>query len=464
MFFTTTYLAPFIDSYQVRQGIVPDVMNISVDSRTINAGDYFLAIKGERVDGHIFVEDVLKKGVAGIIVATSAYHSLQSLLSEYDPTVYVATVDDPFQALCVMARLWREQFTYPVVAITGSVGKTSTKERLVSLLKMAGRSCLFSRDNQNTLLSIALTIMRMRSTHDVAVLEVGISQIGEMRERIGLLRPTMSVITAIGHSHIEGLGTLEDVAREKREVFSTFDASSIGVINGDCPLLTRVSYEHPVLKFGLKRVNQIRAHKVGYGASGIDFIMNIYQRSYAIQLRTFHEGAVYHVLAASAVGVLLGIDDAIIVQAAREPIEVKGRFLMVPMKEYAGVIVDDCYNASPESMQAALRAFKALPGEGYKIAVLGDMLELGKDTALWHKKLGRLLQKMSGLERVILVGTLTAWTKKTAPIVLPVDHVASWQEAVLLLKKSLDGVQNPMVLIKGSHGIQLDKLVKEFAQ
>lgn len=462
MLFSQNVIQELIPSFSLLYGAVPGELTISVDSRTIVSGECFLALEGAKVDGHLFIMDALRNGATGIIMATAKQHLLSSIPVTMLHNVFVALVDDPFNALLLLARFWRTQFLYPVVAVTGSVGKTSTKERIAHILSLNGTVYIASYSNQNTLLYLALNILRMRAHHQVALFEVGISGSGQMAEKAELLRPTLAVITIIGHSHMEGLGALSNISVEKRDIFKYFNEGNIGIINGDQPVLTKVAYSHPVLKFGRKIVNQVQARKVVVGKSSIRFVLKIYHNTYPIVLPYVHLGMVNNALAAAAVTHVLGVPHDIIIKGIEAPLVVARRFQLFPLKKGTGTIIDDCYNASPESMHAALLALEQIEGAGSKVAVLGDMLELGAKSAFWHRRLGKLLRKVPTLNRVILVGDMVQWAKKTAPIGLPIDHVASWSDAVPLVNNYVADVANTVVLVKGSHGMQLQNLVNEF--
>lgn len=231
-------------------------------------------------------------------------------------------------------------------------------------------------------------------------------------------------------------------------------------MNGDQSLLSQVSYKHPILKFGSKTINQIQARKIVITSSHINFVLKIYQQKYPIKINNLHAGVIFNSLAAVAATYLLGIPLASILQGIQEPVVVAQRFEACTLTDSKGILIDDCYNANPESMKAALLAFQKIKTEMPKIAILGDMLELGADSSFWHRQLGRFLNKVPSLKKVILVGDLVKWTKKTAPNFLPVELVSSWQDAADLFEayRSTDVV----VLVKGSNGVGLTNLVKKF--
>jgi UDP-N-acetylmuramoyl-tripeptide--D-alanyl-D-alanine ligase len=261
---------------------------------------------------------------------------------------------------------------------------------------------------------------------------------------------------------MEGLGVLQDIAAEKRQIFSHFKSDNIGIINGDQPVLTNVAYMHPVIRFGMRMTNQIQARKVVVADEETRFSLRMYNERYDMVLPNNHCGYLVNVLAAAAVAHVLAIPHAAIVRALQKSHPVSGRYLRRPLKDGRGLLVDDCYNASPESMKAALIAFEHLKSPGKKIAVLGDMLELGSGSSFWHRQIGRALRKAPSLSHVIFVGDQMEWARKTAPVSLAVHRVSNWEAATELLQQLLVS-EKSAVLVKGSRGMKLDNLVRALA-
>lgn len=442
-------------------GLIPKEPQFSIDSRTIKPGELFVALKGAHVDGHSFIEEALSRGASGVMIS----HEKKELLTHYVHKKYCTLlVTDPYQALIDIAAAWRTNFSYPVIGITGSIGKTTTKETLTRILENQGMNCLSSEGNQNTQLGLALNLLRMRKTHQAGIFELGISKRGEMSKLADMLRPTTALITGIGHSHMEGLGSLADIGLEKREIFKNFNEQNIGFINGDQSLLAQVSYQHPVIKFGTKTTNQIQARKIRVVNSMVRFTLKIYREKSIVQLNHSHAASVNNLLAAAAVAQFLGVDHKTIISSLQSPLSVEGRFEQRALGRHAGVIINDSYNASPESMKAALIAFGQLQTPGKKIAVLGDMLELGINSPFWHRQIGRFLRKIPSIRHVILVGSLIQWTKKTVPYGTQVDIASTWQEAAQKLEERLNEQSNyqTAVLVKASQGIKLQHLIDQF--
>jgi len=457
MRFDEHFLRGALSEVTIAQSSFPDDARFSVDTRTLQEGDIFVALSGAQTDGHQFLEQALSKGAAGLFITDAYLKQVQTLDAIKLRGKLLISVPDTLHALTRMASVWRTQFDYPVVAITGSVGKTSTKEMLANILNGNGTTCLASYGNQNTRIGLSLNMLRMRSHHKAAIFEVGINKRGEMAELARMLNPTTAIITNIGHCHMEGLGSLADIALEKRDIFKYFTEESIGIINGDQAVLANVGYVHPVIKFGSKTVNQIQARKVSVQNNTLQCTLKIYKAKYTIILNHAHEGALYNTLAAAAAAQLLGVSNDAIVQGIQTPPVVTGRFESRLLKGNKGILINDCYNANPESMKAALLAFQRMETKAQKIAILGDMLELGVTSPFWHRQIGRFLRKVPSLRRVILVGDMVQWTRKMIPVGVDVELVPTWKEAVKLLEDALDA--ESVVLVKGSQGIQLNNLV-----
>lgn len=456
------FLKEVIPQAHIMYGTIPEDAHFSIDSRRINSNDIFVALKGTQTDGHQFIAAAFQAGACGCILSESMLHILKQLNTTVLRSKCIISVPDTFDALLALAQAVRNKAQCSIIAITGSVGKTSTKELLARIFNAHQMNVLVSPENQNTLLGIALTLLKLRPHHRAAIFEVGISRQGEMAQIADFLRPTHAIITAIGHCHMEGLGSFSDIAFEKRQIFKHFTEENIGILNGDQSVLSQVSYKHPIIKFGAKTTNQIQARKVRVVNNTIHFTLKMYKDKCTIVLPHTHAAAVWNILAATAVARLLDVPAQTIVKTIQEPIAIKERFEQRAIKGSRGFIIHDAYNANPESMKAALLAFSKMQSTSKRIVVLGDMLELGATSAQWHRSIGKMLCKTALLSRVILVGSLVEWTRKALPIGAHVDMVPSWQDAIPLLEEQLN--EKALVLVKGSHGMQLEKLVNHFTE
>ena len=447
MHFDKSFIKNILPKSELLYDNFPENINLTVDSRKINNNDVFVAIVGSKTDGHNFVKEAIEQGASGLIISN------KECLSQIDKKKlndkFVVVVDNTITALRKLATAWRAQFNYPVIAITGSIGKTSTKQITENILKLHGLNTLVTNGNQNSLIGVSLNLLRMRKDHQVAILELGINKRGEMANLVEIVRPTIALINSVGHSHMEGLGSISDVATEKREVFKFFKEDNIGIINGDQPQLADIGYSHPVVKFGAKITNHIQARKIRIIGSQINFVLKIYKKKYNIVLNNNHTGSVFNSLAAISIGCLLNISNETMIKAIQIPIEVKGRFELKKLNYGTSKMIDDCYNASPESMKAALLAFEKIETKAEKIAIIGDMMELGADSSFWHRQIGRFLRKVPSLKHLILVGDMVKWTKLTLPVNLSVEVLGTWQEAVKSLENRIN-TKESLILVKGS--------------
>lgn len=439
-------------------------VDVSADSRTLTPGDFFIALKGAHDDGHAFIQDALNHGARGLIISDSSF--LDVVNHDDIKNVLILKVSDTFQALLSLARVWRSKLSIPLVGITGSIGKTSTKEILKNILICAGIDAFVSYKNQNSLIGLPLNILRVQPHHKIAVFEMGISLQGEMEKLADLLRPTLACITCIAHSHGQGLGNIHDVCIEKRLIFKHFAPADIGVIFGDQEILTKAFYTHPVAKFGYKTRNQVQARKVQLvqaadGTMRTEFLLKWYGKSARVLLSSNHKGLVYNSLAASTLAYFLDIPFEAVIKGIETYRGFENRFEIKRLSHYQGMMISDCYNANPESMKAALVAFNEMKKDGRKIAVLGDMLELGEKEVYWHRQIGRILKRMESIDSVILVGKRALEIAHTAPASISIIRVADWKEASDVLEQNLKD-QQAMVLVKGSRGVSLSNMVEKF--
>lgn len=428
-----------------------------IDSRKVCPGDVFVALPGAVTDGHEFIADAVKRGASMIVMDSAKRAGLDGLSDDAKRRSCFLLVSSPEEALIDVAAAWRARFSIPIVGVTGSVGKTTTKELIAAMATRAGKSCLCSTGNYNTALGAAMTLLNLRDKHDCAVLEMGISLRGEMARLAGLIRPTIGVITQIAHQHLDGLGSLQDIAAEKRAIFTHFNPDNIGIINGDQALLTGVSYAHPVVRFGYKLTNHLQARRVVSDGVRLSCIFKLYQERFSLDLSIPHRGWLMSALASAGGAHFLGVPSSCIVDVMQTMPAVRGRFVALPIKKFKGTVIDDAYNASPESMKEALLAFDKLKVSGKKVAVIGDMLALGSDSAFWHRQIGRILRRTPSIEHVILVGEQVKVIEATLPRWMQCQIVPGWEDAARLLEPCL--IQEHAILVKASRGMALDRLV-----
>lgn len=443
--------------------------SVSIDSRTLQADNFFIPLQGPHFDGHNFIQEVLHKGAIGSLVAQSYYKNVASWDKSVRNNKLFIVVPDVMQAFITLAQARRKQLTCPIVGVTGSVGKSTTKEMLRTILHTANIPAYVSIKTYNTDIGVCYSLLNA-SDHDRAlILEMGINEVGEMMKLADIVRPDIGVITTIAHAHLAGLGnSLSTVAYEKRQLFAFFTAQQVGIVSGDQPLLHNVHYAHPVARFGLKIKNQVQARKIQYsqenGIFTTTFMLKCYEHKESIQLKGNHPGFINNALAASSVAYFLKVPFNFIVQGLQQYQGMEQRFEIKKLKRSGGFVLNDCYNANPENMKAALQAFAQFQAKGPKIAVLGDMLELGAKEDYWHRQIGRVISKIvPDLTTLILVGQRARHIGKTAPTNMSIIFAKDWQEAQHHLESYL-AQDDSMILVKASHGMHLEHLVNSIAE
>ncbi len=439
-------------------------VSVAIDSRRVNKGDLFFALPGARVDGHNFIEQAFESGASAIVV--SRLTGLERYVLSYEDKL-VILVPNTINALIALAQEWRKRLSVPIVGVTGSVGKTSTKEIIRSILHAANIPAYVSSNSENELFGLCKNLLSVRTTDQVVVCEVGINAPGEMAELVALLRPLLSVITNITYAHSAGLGSLSQIAEEKKKLFSALKSHDTGIVFGDQPILRQAPSTHQTASFGFKRHNQVYARKITFSNDhdrGIaQFDLYWFGHKIPVTCSAWHHGNIANALAAATVAYFLSIPLETIVAGIQQYQGFRQRFELKQLKvDRRKILVSDCYNANPTSMRAAIDAFDRLKVDGEKMVILGDMLELGKREKQLHSNVGRYFAKTKTIKKILLIGPRAYHIGHTAPAWLEKMYVSSWQEAQPLLENLLT-LQPANVLIKGSRGMQLDKLVTIFA-
>lgn len=430
-----------------------ELTGISTDSRNMVPGALFIPLRGERYDGHDYFRQAVNNGAAACL-------SEQVVEGLPVPVVRVA---DTLRALGDIAAAWRLQLQGPLVAITGSAGKTTTKEMLAVILGQIAPG-LKTYGNFNNLIGLPLTLLRIEKNHQWAVVEMGTSALGEIERLTEIAAPTIGVITNIGEAHLETLHGLDGVARAKGELFAGLQGGT-AVINLDDDRVARLPVANGVRKrtYGLADGADVRADNIVVHADRVDFDLVVDSQRQSIQLPVPGGHNVHNALAAATAALELEVPLATIAAglASFEPCQ--GRMNLFPLP-CGGKLLDDSYNSNPLSAHAALDALHGLKGNGRRIAVLGDMLELGPDASVMHQNLGmKAAERATDLIAVgqyaadVEAGALAAGMNRERII-----KVAEVGEAVELMKQ----LQRPgdKILVKGSRGVQLDRLVQELKQ
>ncbi|MDY3248968.1 MAG: UDP-N-acetylmuramoyl-tripeptide--D-alanyl-D-alanine ligase [Candidatus Choladocola sp.] len=425
-----------------------EVCDITTDSRKAGGGSLFAAIRGERADGHDFIPSVFEKGALCAI----SEKELPDAAGNY------IRVSSTLDALKAIAQEYLEQLQIPVVGITGSVGKTSTKEMIAAVLAQKYR-VLKTAGNFNNELGLPLTVFRLREEDEIAVLEMGISHFGEMHRLAKIAKPDTCVITNIGQCHLEFLGDRDGVLRAKSEIFDFLRPDGHIVLNGDddkLETIREVKGIRPVF-FGIDSENDVYADRIEKkGLDGISCRIHTKNGSFTTLIPIPGIHMVFNALAGTAVGLHYGLT----LEQIRKGIEslqpVSGRFHILHTEKYT--IIDDCYNANPVSMKASLEVLQ--DGLGRKVAILGDMGELGADEALLHRQVGEFAGELD-LDRCICVGPLCGNLAEGIESVNPEMDVTVLPNLQELLKQIPQLVQaDDTILVKASHFMHFEKVVE----
>lgn len=426
------------------------VTGVSIDSRTLIVGDAFFAIVGHRLDGHAFLGEAAGRGAACIIV-----HALPDDVPANVPTILV---EDTTRALGRLAASHRAKFPVPVVAITGSIGKTTAKELTAAV--MATRfNVLKPASSFNNQWGLPLTLLRLTSEHQAAVVELGTNQRGEIAALAAIASPTVGVVTVVAPVHTEFLGSIDGVREEKAALVRALGADGIAVLNADDARVASMARDCAgrVVTYGVAPTATVRAvGEVIDGETGLRFALEVAGRRVPVALTLGGRHNVTNALAAAAVGVALKLDLEDVARGlgeARAPAR-RGQWVV------AGdvTILDDTYNASPTSVRAALQMLSARRRGRRAVVVLGDMLELGAMTDEAHREMGREVAALPADEFVGIgrAAALAVEAARTAGIA-EAYHAKSYDDAVAHLVKRL--APGDVVLVKGSRGMRMERVV-----
>lgn len=429
------------------------VTNICTDTRKIGPGSLFVPIKGENFDGHTFIEDAFKKGA----VAALSHEKISG-------SGVVISVEDTRVALRDLAEHYLAMFKIPVVAVTGSVGKTSCKDMLAAVL--GSRFEVLKTDgNFNNDIGVPLTVFRIEKEHELAILEMGMNHFDEITVLSKIARPDYAVITNIGVSHIENLGSREGIFKAKKEVFDYMTSQGMAIINGDDDYLPQLESELEMKTkvFGLTKDFAYKADEIkSLGYKGMSALFSTPHKSFKVDVPALGEHMIYNVLPAIAIAEDLGLSEEEIKKGIQSFVPTKMRLNIYEVGNNI-TIIDDVYNASPDSMKAALKTLDQLPCEGKKIAILGDMFEMGDHAQDGHRKVGADAAKMN-IDLLICVGGDAHYIKEAY------GHKSAYyfptiQEA----NKAIEQIIEPedTILLKASRGMHFEKMIefiKEVAQ
>ena len=426
------------------QLIGADVLCESVgsDSRHIIKNQLFIAIKGENFDGNTFAEAAIKQGAAAVLVS-----DVNTLAR---PAV---AVPDTRLGLGSLAKYWRKKFTLPLVAVTGSNGKTTVKEMLTAILTAANKNVLATQGNLNNDIGMPMTLLQLRKHHDVAVIEMGMNHLGEIDYLTHIAQPTVAVINNAGIAHIGELGSRENIARAKGEIFAGLTSNGVAVINADddfADYWKSLNKNRKIITFSLQAQADVTAsYQEIDGLSQIQLTTPTGNVSFKLGMLGKHN--VGNALAASACAVALGISNADIASGLSISKTAKGR-LQRKAGFNAAALIDDTYNANPDSMKAAIDVLTVQKGS--TIFVMGDMAELGVDAAQMHSEIGAYA-KQKGIQTLFTFGECSQLASQAFGE--HAQHFASIEALAAGLKKIMQ--TNTTVLVKGSRFMQMERVV-----
>lgn len=426
-----------------------DVTSISTDSRKIPEGCLFIPLVGEKFDGHNFIGQSLEKGAAGCLCS--------KVPAELRDDKFYIQVEDTRLALRAVASAYREKFDIPFVQITGSVGKTTTKEMVAAVLKEK-LNILKTHENFNNDIGTPLTIFGLEPEHEAAVIETGMNHFGEIEYLGALVRPNVAVISNIGDAHIEFLGSREGILKAKCEIFEHLKPGGLAVLNGDDPLLNTVEIPFETIRCGQSEHCQVRITEVAdHGVEGITCTIETEKEVYHLAINAPGEHMAHAAAIAVAVGEALEVEPEAIIRgvASYEPAGSRMRVLRMEEKR---IVLDDCYNASPQSVTAALEILAKTTCDR-TVAVLGDMGELGELTSQAHYNVGALAA-MLGIDCVVAIG------KKASRIADGTEmnggEVLYFETVDEALGTVLDQLKpGTAMLVKASHAMHFSTLVEQ---
>lgn len=431
------------------------IKNITTDSRKASHHDFFIPLVGERFDGHDFINDAFLQGAVGCLTEKKID------VSEYSDK-QIIKVADTLAALQDIAKYYCEKHANSFVAVTGSVGKTTTKDMIACILEQKYK-VLKTQGNFNNHIGLPLTVLGLSKNHQIAVAEMGMSGLGEISKLVSIVQPKTAVITNIGQAHIEKLGSQQNILRAKMEIFESLDEHSSAVLNGDDPLLFALQGKLPfkVLYYGIyNKQCDLLAKDIRYdGEDGSRFRINLGTHNEIIHLPVMGEHNIYNALAAIAIGMQFNVSMAQIIQALKTFKAEKMRMNIIDTGWVK--VIDDCYNASPASMKAALHILYQLSGVKRRVAVLGDMLEMGEWAAQAHQKVGEEVVRCQ-VDYLVTVGKYgQQLTQGAVQAGMAPDNVFYFQNNAQVTG-FLEGLlaEGDAILVKGSRGMKMENITR----
>jgi UDP-N-acetylmuramoyl-tripeptide--D-alanyl-D-alanine ligase len=423
---------------------------ISIDTRTLRPGEVFVAILGKNFDGHDFIIEAIGRGAQGIIYANPGK------VKTFQKDISYIKVGETTAALGAVARFHRRRFDIPVIAITGSTGKTTTKEMLAWVLS-AKYNVLKNRGTQNNLIGVPLTLLEIQSKHDICVVEMGTNRVGEIKQLTQIALPNVGIITNIGPAHLEFLESLRGVYKEKINLIKHLTAPRIAILNKSDIILEKLSFvkTSPIFFFGINRECDFKATEITYKPQSVSFLFN---GLHEIEIKHCALHNISNALAAIGCSLMFGLDFAAIQQKIETFDSPDMRLKEIRLKNC--VIFDDSYNSNPQSLKQAIDVLCRQAAPGRRILVMGDMMELGKQSEEFHAYFGRYVSRKP-IDLLVTMGSFSKETaesaKKSGMNATCVVHFDNCQAVLEFLKTAIK--EGDVLLVKGSRSMQMEKIV-----
>ncbi len=428
----------------------------NIDSRSTEPGELFFALTAKR-NGHDFVPSAVKRGASGAVI------SQHTALADKD--IALIQVKDTLKALQELARKVLQEYSVKVIGITGSIGKTTTKE-FTSCLLSQDFKVLKSEGNLNNHLGVPLSLLKLEDGHDVAVLEMAMSSLGEIRSLTRIAPPDIAVITNINPVHLQFFKDIDEIALAKKEILDGSKKDGTAVLNGDDALVRKIAkgWKGETLLFGLSEECDVRAQNVRKnGWEGIVFELIYGNKKEEICLPFYYESALYNFLASAAVGYTLSVPLDSLRAGVKDlkPLPMRGVLLRLRQNIH---LIDDSYNSNPAALESALKGLVELPAKR-KIAVLGDMLELGEREAEFHTKAGKQIAQ-SGWNILVAAGPLSLHMVEGALSAgMRKEQIFHFEDSRAAAGKIRSLIQEgDLILVKGSRGMMMDKVIEQLKE
>ena len=418
----------------------------SIDSRTVEAGELFFAVKGERLDGHDFVAQALERGAIAAVIRGDQ-------CARYAAEMPLLAVDDTLVALQTLAACVRRLWGKPVIGVTGSAGKTTTKEAIAHLLSSRYR-VLKSEGNFNNHFGMPLMVLKLEPGHEMAVIEMGMSHAGEIAVLARIAQPNTGVVTGVAPVHLESFASIADIARAKYELVASLPSGGTAVLNADDEYVSQFGrdFRGHVITFGLKPTADVSAANIQTrGAQGSAFDLMAHGLSQPVELPLVGRHNIYNVLAAAAVALESGITPSEVAAAlpALQPASKRGQIL-----DRGGVtVINDCYNSNPKALNFMVDALVSMPAKR-RIVVAGEMLELGPKAEQLHRECGRHMAEQKIDQLIGVRGLAEAMVEEARTAGVSAEFVATPQEAGAWLAR--EAKPGDAVLFKASRGVKLE--------